>query len=481
VAGRIATAALQPGSAADDAVTALTDRRDTLERSLAEAAGGSSRSDITTAAVAAVLPADVVLVDFLEYAAEETGRSRPQKRLTAFVVRHDRDVVRIDLGTAADVREALDRWRPWQAEPPADSAAAADSLRRLVWLPLEPHLAGAGVVLVSPDGSLGELPFVALPGRAAGSFLLDELLVAHVPVPSLLPELLARPGPAADGGQMLLVGDVDFGNALPDPSVDPALAPTGFPELPGTVAEVETIATFAAALDPPVAARRLDGAAATVEAVRSGLAEARFVHLATHGFFADAPAAEGFTRGIAGTAMLAPVAVAPHTDGDAGLGGLHPGALSGIVLAGVNDRRGPGGGILTALEVADLDLEAADLVVLSACDTRRGRAAAGEGLLGLQRAFEVAGARSVVASLWQVNDTATAALMQEFYRNLWQRRLPRGEALRQAQRHVAREYRGGVVSGPEGSRGVAGTGPLSDGGPLPPAFWAGFVISGDWR
>src|SRR5262249_8119660 len=120
--------------------------------------------------------------------------------------------------------------------------------------------------------------------------------------------------------------------------------------------------------------------------------------------------------------------------------GFHPGLLSGLALAGANSNDGTapdvwklGDGILTALEGAELDLADADLVVLSDCETGLGRSASGEGLLGLQQAFQVAGARAVVASLWKVNDDATQQLMSEFYANLWQKHLSPLEALRQAQ------------------------------------------------
>ena len=122
--------------------------------------------------------------------------------------------------------------------------------------------------------------------------------------------------------------------------------------------------------------------------------------------------------------------------------GFHPGALSGIVLAGAN--RGAthideSDGILTALEVAELDLSAAHLVVMSACETGLGRAAGGEGLLSLQRAMQIAGARSVVASLWEVEDQASARLMTRFYER-WNPQGGEGisaaAALKAAQAHV---------------------------------------------
>ena len=109
------------------------------------------------------------------------------------------------------------------------------------------------------------------------------------------------------------------------------------------------------------------------------------------------------------------------------MAGRNPLVLSGIVLAGANLAREKDawgiprgdGGILTAEAIAALPLERLELAVLSACDTGLGDVAGGEGVFGLQRAFHLAGARNVVASLWKVSDRATAVLMAHFYRNLW--------------------------------------------------------------
>src|SRR5580698_602825 len=127
--------------------------------------------------------------------------------------------------------------------------------------------------------------------------------------------------------------------------------------------------------------------------------------------------------------------------GGAGVTGYHPGLLSGIALAGANRRPTPIGqddGILTALEVAELDLSNVELAVLSACETGLGQVAGGEGLLGLQRAFQVAGAHSVVASLWKVDDERTRALMTGFYENLWRKNQSPAQALREAQLSMLR-------------------------------------------
>ena len=166
----------------------------------------------------------------------------------------------------------------------------------------------------------------------------------------------------------------------------------------------------------------LRGSGATEQAFRRSFGHPRFIHLATHGFsIPPEAAAKGFRSGDGEDYW---------TSNPMGLSRIHPGLLSGILMAGANRpaRVDRDDGVLTAVEAQHLDLAGTDLVVLSACESAVGTSTRGEGLMGLQRAFQVAGARSLVSSLWSVEDNATAALMDEFYANLWSRRLPRLEA-----------------------------------------------------
>ena len=125
----------------------------------------------------------------------------------------------------------------------------------------------------------------------------------------------------------------------------------------------------------------------------------------------------------------------------------NPLLLSAVVLAGANSpqaTRPPGlstgdDSYMTAEEVVNLDLRNSELVVLSACETE-GSVGGGEGVYSLQRAFRLAGARSVIASLWKVDDDATRALMVEFYENLWEEKMGKTRALCQAQLTVMRHY-----------------------------------------
>ena len=217
-----------------------------------------------------------------------------------------------------------------------------------------------------------------------------------------------------------------------------------------------------------------DGRELLQEAPRSG-----FLHLATHGFFAPP-----FLRSALDPERVVTVGGGPGRReidpfGGRGLVGFHPGLLSGLALAGANRSPEPGqdDGILTALEVAELDLSGVNLAVLSACETGLGEVAGGEGLLGLQRAFQVAGARTVVASLWKVEDQATRAMMERFYQNLWGQQ-PQGPlaALRAAQLWMLREGRANGALVPVEVEAPAGRPDR-----VPPEYWAAFVLSGDWR
>jgi CHAT domain-containing protein len=169
-------------------------------------------------------------------------------------------------------------------------------------------------------------------------------------------------------------------------------------------------------------------------------------------------------------------------------GGRSPLVLSGLVLAGAN-RRGEGAapdrGIVTAEGLIGLRLEGLELAVLSACETGLGEVAGGEGVFGLQRAFHVAGCKNVVASLWQVDDEVTAALMALFYHGLWQEKLPPVEALRRAQLTLYRRPERipplARERGPDFDRLARRPAEARAGARSPARLWAGFVLSGAGR
>ncbi len=223
----------------------------------------------------------------------------------------------------------------------------------------------------------------------------------------------------------------------------------------------------------------MKGHDATEADLRAAMPGRQIIHLATHGFFADdqvgshIPIDEASQRLMQGSVELKGYRATVTS--------RNPLLLSGLVVSGANalrsrarDAANPGDdGILTAEEIAMTDLSSAELVVLSACETGLGQTARGEGVFGLQRAFQSAGARTTVTSLWKVDDAATRVLMVEFYRNLLERKKPRLEALRQAQITVLNTFDPATGK----LRGVGGQASLR----TRPAYWAAFVLSGDWR
>lgn len=308
---------------------------------------------------------------------------------------------------------------------PADTRArrlythGRSPLYDLVWRPIEPLLRGTRRVYYSPTGVLHRVAFAALP-VSPDSCLTDRHELHLV---STTAEVL-RPRHDSPVRTATLFGGIHYSpgqgaaDATPGGAGERAAMEEEFPYLEETRRETDTIAHDLA--QAGVSLHRRSGDNATESAFyRLDGASTDIIHLATHGFYIDA-------RNAGANAFLR----------------NHPGALTssmqrtGLAFAGANatwegaERPDSTDGILTAAELSLLDLSGTDLVVLSACETALGDYNT-EGVWGLQRGFKEAGARSLLLSLWNVNDAATATLMQGFYRR-WLGGTPKGEAFRQA-------------------------------------------------
>jgi CHAT domain-containing protein/Tfp pilus assembly protein PilF len=463
--------------------TELQQLEDELSRKSALFHQDHQRRAITPQDVVAALRQNLeptALVDLIEY--RHLGRTIPieEQRLAAFVIRSDGKIHRVELGASKPIYDALKRWRNPDANL-ADRHDPAAELRRLLWKPLEPHLERMVTVLVSPDRELAQLPWNALPGAMAGKYLIEERLIAVVPVPQMLPELLREKPHNGPPSSLLVVGDIDYGGVR-ETTQDSAQADGvarlrdgrwQMSKLPSARSELTSIEkryrdnTHAA--EPLI----LEGSEATESRFCEEAPQHVWLHLITHGFFV-APDMRFSPAVSQDPSALSSEMVFPAST-SAKLTPINPGLLSGLAFAGANAPPEPGksDGILTALEVSALDLSRVDTVVLSACETGLGEVSGSEGLLGLQRSFQVAGARTVVCSLWRVHDAATSMLMQRFYENLWDKKLGKLESLREAQIWMLRQ---------QGSRNPAlAANQAGSSAPLPPFFWAPFFISGDWR
>ncbi len=440
--GELAAAASRP----DAEVGPVERRKESLEVRLARLSEGYRRLRAirrpTASGVAAALPAGHALVEFVRYfhstplpLSVEPFFNEP--RYIAFILRKGAPAVMVRLGAAAPIDAAVAAWRKKADESGVADADAARELRRRVWLPVEARLGGLKAVLIAPDGGLSGLPFAALPGGKPGRELLDEYAIGYLTSGRQLLDLSAVSHPERKGA--LLVGDPAFGS--------------GWGGLPGSRAEVARVQALFRNRDG--AASLLVGGEATRAALLASLTKAppRWLHLATHGTF-DPAGKEVLER--------------------------NPLLSAGLVLAG--------GERLTAEEVSGLDLRGVELAALSACETGLGRLAGWQGVQGLQRGFHQAGARSVAASLWSVNDAATSLLMEQFYSRLWGEGRPsKAEAMRQAQLFV-RDNPDAVLKRAEELKaaGVTDRGAGKTAMKLPPgkphspiAWWAAWVLSGD--
>jgi CHAT domain-containing protein/Tfp pilus assembly protein PilF len=339
-----------------------------------------------------------------------------------------------------------------------NSVAAA--LSRIILHPVAATIGPSKRLLVVSDGALQYIPFAALPepeGMKPGERYAPPLVIRHeilnLPSASVLAAL--RRGVADRGiapktvavladpvfarsdarvhakgvgqGQRRAARTADQAPPAFDEPLRRSLADVGLlrsgglalARLPNTRLEAGTILSFTA---PGEGMEALDFQASRATATSTELAQYRIIHFATHGL----------------------------------LDSEHP-ELSGLVFSLVNSRGEPENGFLGLEDIYNMTLSA-DLVVLSACKTGLGKDIQSEGLVGLTRGFMYAGASKVVASLWNINDAATAELMGRFYRAMLKQGLRPAAALRQAQRETAQQQRW-----------------------RHPYFWSGLVIQGDWR
>jgi CHAT domain-containing protein len=296
-------------------------------------------------------------------------------------------------------------------------------------------------VLIVPAGAIHLVNFSALPLRGAGFVAEADVLIHYLSSEREL--VTGGPGRAA-GSDVLVVGGAAF--ETPGEAVDAAslpadacnpLARLDVPALPGSLREARRVASiFRAAPGTPRPVTELTQAAATKAAFKEQAPGKAVVHVATHGFFV----ADECSSGQSDVAS--------------------PLRLSGLAFAA--GSLDPGDAILLAEEVAALDLRAAQWVVLSGCDTGIGQIEVDEGILGLRRAFRIAGAGTLVMSLWPVEDRSAETFMAALY----DARLNAGRSTSAAMRAAYRE----ALAAARRQHGEAH-----------PLYWAAFIASGDWR
>jgi CHAT domain-containing protein/tetratricopeptide (TPR) repeat protein len=346
-------------------------------------------------------------VAVLEYAVTEEGSY-------LFVLTRDRGAPKLDSYRLAGRRSLSDRARRLRKRLAARDLSFAEDARGLHELLLGParrSLEGKTHLIVVPDGPLWEVPFQALQDTA-GRYVIESAAVSYAPSLTVLRETLRRPASSGRRRTLLAMGKADFGakGARPALSLMSDLGP-----LPDAERQVRLIG----ALYGPDRSSIHLGQEASEDRFKAEAPRHGILHVATHGVLDEA------------SPLYSHVVLSPGEGGSS------------------ED------GLLEAWEMADLRLKA-DLVVLSACETGRGRIAPGEGIVGTMWALFVAGSRSLVVSQWKVESASTTELMTAFHRGLAGGEGGAAAHLRSASLEVLRNPRY-----------------------THPFYWAGFVLVGN--
>ncbi len=371
-------------------VDSLQNKANELERTLSQKSALFSESQnvktLVTADISKNLGADeaaVEIEEINEYTSFFTGKSK----YIALVVSSN-SVSLVELGNSESIQTAIKDFRDKTINRKAENEAYA-----LTWKLLDEKLGGYKKIYLALDGLYHQLSINALKDEK-GAYLIDKYNIQFVGNTKDLINVKQNAAAAKKPASAFLIGNPTYGkNEL-------------IAQLPGTEAEVNNIKKILNASG--VKNTVLIGDKATETEVKK-INSPSVLHIATHGYFL-ADLSEVETNKVLGV----DVAVAKQ----------NPLLRSGVLLANCENvfdetyrSSEADNGILTAYEALSLHLDNTDMVVLSACETGLGSVKQGEGVFGLQRSFLIAGAKSIIMSLWSVSDEATMELMTLFYTN----------------------------------------------------------------
>lgn len=486
-------------------VEAARREKETAERALAARCARytqlRARENVGFSEVVGALPERSALIAWVRYnrlerlitpgtaAAVDSATSMGVPSYAAFVLAGPhREPIFVDLGSATEIDERILRWHAEAArglrgrgQETAFKAylKAGQELRESVWDPVAAGITDVDHILLVPDGSLTLVNFGALPTTDQTFLIEDEPILTIL---SSEREVIPAEGSGTSGDGMLTIAAPDY-QRTPSTTVEnsPATArpPTtagaacgeyqslSFGRIPETRVEQDRLTKVwqdygqrprnkdGREGEPLVIA--LTGTEATEGLFRQYAPGRNVIHIATHGFFLGEECMG--RRTAAAASELDELAFA-------GMMAESPLLLSGLAFAGANQRTrttdAADDGILTAEEIVALDLSGVDLVVLSACQTGLGKIETGEGVFGFRRAFQIAGAHTLVMALWSVNDQATRAWMDVMFEQRLRHGHSIAEAVRTASREILRDRR-------------------SQGLDIHPFYWGAFVSVGDWN
>ncbi|MFB2882394.1 tetratricopeptide repeat protein [Floridanema aerugineum] len=413
----------------------------------------------TIEAIQKLIPQNAALVELVFYYPWDAKTDKFGKpRYVAYILNPDGKIQWVDLGEAEPINQTVTEFRQALQSQSPNIQKVARTLDEKLMQPIRQRLGNTRTVLISPDSQLNLIPFAALVDEN-NRYLVENYSITYLgsgrdllrlqnPVASRSnPVLLANPDYSNPGNPAVQVANKTRGNNSQRSS---DLAQIQFGPLPGTLKEAEAITPLLSGI------QKLTGSQATENALKK-LKNPQIVHIATHGFFLEDVELVAPPTGFSRSLWVEPdFSVKPRRRVTGNQ--ENPLLRSGLAMAGFNVRKsGDEDGVLTAMEAAALNLWGTKLVVLSACETGVGDVANGEGVLGLRRAFVLAGAETQVLSLWKVDDDGTKDLMVSYYRRLLNNE-GRSEALREIQLEMLRgnKYQH-------------------------PYYWAAFIPSGDWN
>ncbi len=440
-------------------IAALEAQKEQIENEISNrSAGFYTRAEpVTLATVQAAIPANAALIEIFTYrpfdpkAVGDERKAYGDPRYVVYVLRHEGEVEWKELGEAKLIDEAIHALRDALRDPHRnDVKQLARAVDKKVMQPVRALAGDATHLLVSPDGQLNLIPFEALVDEQEHYLVENYDFTYLTSGRDLLRMKVARESsgqpvvvadPAFGGPAIISMPGAEHGNASKKPAqID--YSQIFFGPLPGVSDEVRALRV----LLPQAVFLTKERAN---ETALKRLTGPRVLHIATHGFFlTNDPQVkpQTATQAIAGTRVGKWIGQVEN-----------PLLRSGLALAGAN--QGPAGsddGVLTAFEASGLNLWGTKLVVLSACDTGLGEVKNGEGVYGLRRAFLLAGAESLMMSLWPVSDRSTRDLMIGYYKRLVQNE-GRNSALRQVQLQMLRSK-----------------------SHRHPHYWASFIQTGEW-
>ncbi|MBS1680967.1 MAG: CHAT domain-containing protein [Bacteroidetes bacterium] len=389
---------------------ALEQEANAMERSLSQKssdfANGYTNEKITFDKVASLLADHEALVELIRIRSYDKDFTADSKYVALVLTKNSTPkMVVLDNGNQLETRYA--KFYRNAIQQKLDDKYSYDQF----WARIDPAVAGKKTIYISPDGVYNQINLNTLK-KTGGDFIINKYSLALIGNSKDLIEIKKQRETVAKKDAFLL-GFPNYGG-------------TTIAALPGTKTEVESISKILKTTGYLVSLSEQNDAS---EAKIKSLNGPAYVHIATHGYFQqDAEGAVGVTAESAKN---------------------NPLLKSGLLLAGaaktmsgemLPNLESNDNGVLTAYEAMNLNLNGTDLIVMSACETGLGDVRAGEGVYGLQRAFIVAGAKTLVMSLWRVDDAATQALMTSFYTNL-SKGVNKMKAFKTAQQQLMLKYK----------------------------------------